>query len=57
MASTHSNWVHPSYVMSKNTHQLINISEKQAKALQVNVQTQLSPYLEKCCLLVSGNVS
>ncbi|NJL57638.1 ISKra4 family transposase [bacterium] len=35
----------------------ISITEKQAEALEVKAQTQLSPYLEKCCLLISANVS
>lgn len=33
------------------------MTEKQAKALEVKARTQLSPYLEKCCLLVSANAS
>jgi hypothetical protein len=35
----------------------ITITEKQAKAVEVKARTQLSPYLEKCCLLVSANAS
>jgi hypothetical protein len=35
----------------------ISITESQAKRLEVKDHTQLSPYLEKCCLLVSANVS
>jgi hypothetical protein len=34
----------------------ITITEKQAEALEVKAHTQVSPYLEKCCLLVSANV-
>ena len=35
----------------------LRITEKQAQALAVKAHTQLSPYLEKCCLLVSANAS
>ncbi len=35
----------------------ISLTENQAKALQVKARTQLSPYLEKCCLLLSANAS
>ncbi len=35
----------------------ISISENQAQLLQVKARTQLSHYLEKCCLLVSANAS
>lgn len=35
----------------------ITITENQAKVLEVKACTQLSPYLEKCCLLVSANAS
>ena len=35
----------------------ISITENQAQVLQVKARTQLSPYLEKCCLLVSANAS
>lgn len=33
------------------------MSEKQAKILEVKAYTQWSPYLEKCCLLLSANES
>ena len=35
----------------------MSITEKQAKHLGVKKRTQWSPYLEKCCLLVSANES
>jgi hypothetical protein len=35
----------------------ISITQKQAQILQLKARTQLSPYLEKCCLLVSANAS
>lgn len=35
----------------------ISISENQATVLQVKARTQLSPYLEKCCLLLSATGS
>lgn len=35
----------------------MTISEKQAKRLSVKEKTQWSPYLEKCCLLLSSNES
>ena len=35
----------------------MTISEKQAKRLSVKEKTQWSPYLEKCCLLLSANES
>ena len=33
------------------------LTEKQAKLLSVRPHTQLSPYVEMCCLRVSANVS
>jgi hypothetical protein len=33
------------------------VSEKQAQKLDVKAYTQWSPYLEKCCLLLSANES
>jgi len=35
----------------------LTISEKQAQKLKVKDRTRLSPYLEKCCLLLSANES
>jgi hypothetical protein len=35
----------------------MRISEKQAQVLDVKAHTQWSPYLEKCCLLLSANES
>jgi hypothetical protein len=35
----------------------LTLSEQQAEQLQVNPYTQISGYLEKCCLLVSANNS
>lgn len=35
----------------------LTISEKQAQKLKVKKRTQWSPYLEKCCLLLSANES
>ncbi|UBF29528.1 ISKra4 family transposase (plasmid) [Kovacikia minuta CCNUW1] len=35
----------------------ISLTENQAKVLNVKERTQLSPYLEKCCLILSANVS
>ncbi len=35
----------------------MSISEGQAKRLGVRASTQWSPYLEKCCLLLSANES
>jgi len=35
----------------------LTISEKQGKRLSVKGKTQWSPYLEKCCLLLSANES
>ena len=35
----------------------MTISEKQAQKLKVKKRTQWSPYLEKCCLLLSANES
>ncbi len=36
---------------------LLSVTDKQAKCLGVKSHRQLSPYLEKCCLRVSANVS
>lgn len=33
------------------------LTEKQAKCLGVKSYTKISPYLEKCCLIISANVS
>ncbi len=35
----------------------MNVSEKQAAKLEVKAYTQWSPYLERCCLLLSANES
>ena len=35
----------------------MSITEKQAKRLGVRSRSQWSPYLEKCCLLLSANES
>jgi hypothetical protein len=35
----------------------LSISEKQAQKLKVKNRTRWSPYLEKCCLLLSANES
>jgi len=35
----------------------LSVSEKQAQILDVKAYTRWSPYLEKCCLLVSANES
>ena len=35
----------------------LELTEKQAQQLQVKSHTQWSPYLEKCCLLLSANGS
>ena len=35
----------------------MKITSKQAKRLQVKARTQISPHLEKCCLLASANES
>lgn len=35
----------------------LHLTNKQAKRLGVKSYTQISPYLEKCCLIVSANVS
>ena len=35
----------------------MKLTENQAKKLKVKPNTQLSPHLEKCCLLLSANVS
>lgn len=35
----------------------LKITEKQAKKLQVKKNAKISPYLEKCCLLLSANES
>lgn len=35
----------------------LRLSEKQAERLQVSARSRWSPYLEKCCLLVSANSS
>lgn len=35
----------------------LHLTNKQAKRLGVKSHTQISPYLEKCCLIVSANVS
>ena len=35
----------------------LHLTDKQAKRLGVKAHTQISPYLEKCCLIVSANVS
>lgn len=36
---------------------MLPLTEKQAEKLEVRPHTQLSPYLETCCLRVSANVS
>lgn len=41
----------------KSSIGVLNITEQQAKVLQVKPYTQISPHLEKCCLLVSANES
>jgi hypothetical protein len=35
----------------------LKLTKNQAKKLEVKLNTQLSPHLEKCCLLLSANVS
>jgi hypothetical protein len=35
----------------------LSVSKKQTQKLEVKAYTQWSPYLEKCCLLLSANVS
>jgi hypothetical protein len=35
----------------------LHLTDKQAKRLGVKAHTKISPYLEKCCLIVSANVS
>ena len=35
----------------------LNITEKQAQRLKVQPRSRWSPYLEKCCLLLSANES
>lgn len=35
----------------------LTITSKQAKQLKVRARTQISPHMEKCCLLSSGNES
>lgn len=35
----------------------LSVSEKQAQILDVKAYTRWSPYLEKCCLLLSANES
>jgi hypothetical protein len=35
----------------------LSVREKQAEKLEIKAYTQWSPYLEKCCLLLSANES
>ena len=41
----------------KSSIGILKLTKNQAKKLKVAPRTQLSPYLEKCCLLLSANVS